>query len=157
MGPWCVARARAVLQSRGLEAPVYTGAIEATDVPGVFDVFIFSWFCYSLIPQSATRIDMLRKLRDHVTSGGRILISYEPATSAPRRLPIRLARLAAWLSGSDWRLEDGDVVRLSSSSGHIEHYEHRFTPDGLEDEARAAGLKVAFHEGAEVSRAVLTN
>jgi SAM-dependent methyltransferase len=154
LGPWCTARARAVLQCRGLEAPVHTGAIETTDVPGMFDVFIFSWFCYSYIPQSAVRVDVLRKLRRHLVPGGRILITYEPARTA-RRLPIRLARLVGRLCRSDWRMEYGDVVRLGDPGRYFEHYEHQFTSEGLEEEARAAGLTVAFHEGGEIGRAVL--
>jgi SAM-dependent methyltransferase len=155
VGPGCTGRARALLQSRGLEASVYTGAIETTTVPGTFDAFIFSWFCYSYIPQSVTRIDVLRKLRDHLTPGGRVLITYEPATTPPRRWPIRLARLVGWLTRSDWRLEYGDVVRLGDPGRYFEHYEHRFTPSNLEDEARAAGLSVKLHETGEVGRAVL--
>jgi SAM-dependent methyltransferase len=156
VGPWCTARARAVLEARGLPTPVHTGAIETADVPGPFDVFLFSWFSYSYIPQSAARIDVLRKLRDHLIPGGRVLITYEPARTAPRRWPIRLARLVGRLSRSDWRLEYGDVVRLGDPGRYFEHYEHRFTPDGLADEVRAAGLTVAFHEGGEIGRAVLS-
>jgi SAM-dependent methyltransferase len=156
VGPWCTARARAVLEARGLAAPVHTGTIETADVPGPFDVFIFSWFCYSYIPQAAVRIDVLRKLRDHLLPGGRILISYEPARTAPRRWTIRLARLFSRLSRSDWRLEYGDVVRLGEPGRYFEHYEHRFTPESLADEVRAAGLTVAFHEGGEIGRAVLS-
>lgn len=156
VGPWCTARASAILKARHLEAPVYTGAIETTDVPGTFDAFIFSWVCYSYLPRAASRIDVLRKLRNHLTSSGRILLSYEPAPTAPRRLPIRLARLVGRLSRSDWRLEYGDVVRLGGPGQYFEHYEHRFTPDDLEGEARAAGLTMAFHEGGQVGRAVLS-
>jgi SAM-dependent methyltransferase len=156
VGPWCTARARAVLEARGLSTAVHTGAIETADVPGPFDVLPFSWFSYSYIPQSAARIDVLRKLRDHLIPGGRVLITYEPARTAPRRWPIRLARLVGRLSRSDWRLEYGDVVRLGDPGRYFEHYEHRFTPDGLADEVRAAGLTVAFHEAGEIGRAVLS-
>ncbi len=156
VGPWCTARARAVLKARHLDTPVYTGAIETTDVPGTFDVFIFSWFCYSYIPHSETRTAVLRKLRGQLASGGRILVTYEPVRTPSRRLPIRLARLVGRLSGSDWRPEYGDVVRLGDPGRYFEHFEHRFTPDGLEEEAQVAGLTVAFHEGGEAGRAVLT-
>jgi hypothetical protein len=156
VGPWCTARARAVLEARGLPTPVYTGAVETADIPGPFDVVIFSWFSYSYIPQSAARIGALRALRDHLIPGGRILITYEPVRSPVRRWPIRLARLVGWLSRSDWRLEYGDVVRLGDPGRYFEHYEHRFTPEGLVDEVRAAGLTVAFHEGGEIGRAVLS-
>ncbi len=153
VAPGCTATAGRFLQNRGFHTPVYTGAIETFDLPRRFDAFIFSWFCYSYIPQSETRIRVLRKLRDHLNPGGRILVSYNPGKRAPRRLPIRLTQLVAWLSRSDWRPEYGDHVSIQGR--HILHYEHQFTREELEGEARAAGWSVAFHETAEESRAVL--
>jgi SAM-dependent methyltransferase len=155
-GPWCTARARAVLEARGLATAVHTGAIETADIPGSFDVFVFSWFCYSYIPQSAARIGALRKLRHHLTPGGRILISYDPARTPSRRWPIRLARAVGRLSRSDWRMEYGDVVRLGEPGRYFEHYEHRFTSESLAEEVRAAGLEVALHEGGDIGRVVLS-
>jgi SAM-dependent methyltransferase len=149
------ATARAQLQQRGWDAPLYTGAIEATAVPGQFDAVIFSWFCYSYIPQSATRIHALRELGDHLDPGGRILVTYVPAEGSPRRLPIGLARLAARVSRSDWRPEYGDTIHLADRGRYFQHYEHQFTREALEEEARAAGLTVVFHERGEVGTAVL--
>jgi len=78
-------KARSMLAKAGLNARVTVGSIEDTSlVSKPFDVYIFSWFCYSYIPQAAARIDVLRKLRDHLLPGGRVLISYEPARTAPR-------------------------------------------------------------------------
>lgn len=90
VGPQCTATARQVLQKRGLDTPLYTGAVETTELPGRFDAFIFSWFCYSYIPKSETRIHVLRKLREHLNPGFRILVTYTPAKTLPRRLPIQL-------------------------------------------------------------------
>ncbi len=153
--PECTAIARLHLQRRGLTANIYTGPIETTSLPGRFDAFIFSWFCYGYIPQSRTRIRVLRKVKDHLNPGGRILISYVPATRGPRRFPVRVARIAARLCGSGWQLEHGDLVRLTSSM-HGLHYEHLFRPQELEEEAQAADLSVVFHKGGSESRAVLT-
>lgn len=153
VGPQCTAAADQLLRKRGFEAPVYTGAIETIALPGRFDAFIFSWFCYSYIPRSETRIRVLRKLRDHLNPGGRILISYNPGKMAPRRLPIRLTQLVARLCRSDWRPEYGD--HLSIQGCHILHYEHQFTSETLEGEARAAGLSVPFHERADHGTALL--
>ena len=153
VAPRCTAIARQVIQKRGLEPPLYTGGIETIELPGRFDAFIFSWFCYSYIPQSETRIRVLGKLRDCLNPGGRILISYNPGKTAPRRLPIRLAQLVAWLCHSNWRPEYGD--HLSILGRRTLHYEHQFTRETLEGEARAAGLSIAFHETAEESKAVL--
>jgi SAM-dependent methyltransferase len=153
--PQCTAAAGQLLQRRGLKAPVYTGAVETIALPGRFDAFIFSWFCYSYIPQSETRIGVLRKLRDCLNPGGRILVTYAPAKTLPRRLPIQLTQLVASLSGSDWRPEYGDFVQVANRGRYFGHYEHQFTREGFEKEARAAGMTVAFHEGADQGTAGL--
>ena len=156
VSPRCTAAAREWLHKRGWSVPVHTGAIETFAVPGHFDAFILSWFCYSYIPGSAARIQLLRKLRDHLNPGGRILATYAPASPLPRRLPIRLTQLVAWLSRSDWHPEYGDIIRVANPGRYFEHYEHRFTRDTLEEEARAAGLAIAFHGQGDVGRALLT-
>lgn len=155
VGPQCTATARQVLNKRGLEAPVYTGAIETIELTGRFDAFVFSWFCYSYIPQSETRIHVLRRLKEHLNPGGRILVTYVPAKTLPRRLPIRLARLVAWLSRSDWRPERGDVVHVADRGRYFIHYQHEFTREQLQGEARAASLRVVFDDPTEEGKAVL--
>jgi len=35
-----------------------------------YDVFIFSWYCYSYIPDRATRISALRAASRHLAPGG---------------------------------------------------------------------------------------
>ncbi len=154
--PGCTATARQLLRERGFEVPLYTGAIEAVELPGKFDAFVFSWFCYSYIPQSETRIHVLRKLRDRLKPDGRILVTYAPAKTLPRRLPIRLTQLVAWATRSDWRPEYGDVFQVAGRGRYVVHYERKFTREALEGEARAAGLTVPFHESEEAGTAVLT-
>lgn len=151
----CVALTRERLAARGLDATLYTGRIETLTLPQRFDVFIFSWFCYGYIPQRRTRMDILRKAKEHLLPGGRILITYIPRDPPPRRLPVRLARLAARLTGSDWRPEDGDLVYARHDVPFV-HFEHRFLPGEIETEARDAGLRVAFHDAAGDGNLVLT-
>ncbi len=140
--PESIEALRGALIARRMATDLYTGSIESVSLPKRYDAFIFSWFCYSFIPQSANRIAVLRKLRALLNPAGRILISY-PRSEALPRTPIRLARLTAILSRSDWRPEYGDSVSLAPGAVF---YEHRFPPGALEQEARAAGLTVAFHE-----------
>lgn len=141
----CADMARARLAARGLAAPVATADIATAALTGRYDVVIFSWLCYSYIPQRARRIAVLRKLVPHLVPEGRVLISYVLAQAPPRRAPWRLARLAAQLSRTDWRPEYGDVFIARPDTGCI-HFEHQFAPAEIEAEARDAGLTVTLHE-----------
>jgi len=155
VAPGAIVLARQMLERQGLSADLSTGSIESVALTGTFDVFVFSWFCYGYIPQTATRIEVLRKVKAHLKPGGRILICYNPAERPPRELPIGLARFAARLTRSDWRPELGDVVGAVSGDRQAVHYEHQFWEGELENEARAAGLAVLHHERGEVGTAVL--
>jgi SAM-dependent methyltransferase len=141
----CADLARERVARRGLAAPVYTADITTAALPGRFDAVIFSWLCYSYIPGRARRTATLRRVRDHLAGDGRVLISYVLAQPPPRRLPWRLARLASWLSRADWRPEYGDVF-IARPDTRCVHFEHQFRPAEIEEEARAAGFAVAFHE-----------
>jgi len=148
--------AREMLVRERLTAELYAGSIETAPVPGSFDAFIFSWYCYAYIPQAGTRIAVLRKLKAHLNPGGRILISYLPVFDPPRRLPIRVAQLVARLTGSGWHPEFGDVLGPASGDPGAIHYEHHFTKAEFEGEARAAGLTILFHQVTDDGTAVLT-
>ncbi len=155
VGPRAVALAHRMLEKEGLSAELYTGPIEAIALLGNYDVFTFSWFCYAYIPQADTRIGVLCKVKAHLNPGGRVLISYVPAERPPRSLAIRLTRFAARLTRSDWHPERGDVIGRAAGDRQAIHYEHQFLEGELENEARAAGLTVVFHERREVGTAVL--
>lgn len=143
--PPSVTLARHHLRGRARSADLIEGAIEDTDLPGTFDVVIFSFYCYSYIPGTARRIGALRKVRDHLNAGGRIVISYRDLRAPFRNRAIWLTRAAARVTKSDWRPEAHDVLtRLSGQNGLL-HFEHRFTPEELEHEAREAGLDVTYH------------
>jgi len=156
--PACTDVARRNLETQGLRAELHTGDIETIPLPRTYDVFIFSWFCYSYIPQADSRIHVLRKVVAHLNPEGRILLSYVPRDPARRHLPVHVARLMARLSGSDWQPEYGDLIATSTRAdvrGLITHYVHEFLPQELEDEARAAGLAVIFHQRGNEGLAVL--
>jgi SAM-dependent methyltransferase len=143
--PACAEAARARVARQGLSAEVLAADITACCPPGPFDVVIFSWLCYSYIPLRARRLAVLRRVRQRLSPGGRVLISYALASPPPRRLPWRLARLTAQLSRSDWRPEYGDTFLARHDTGRI-HFEHRFGPAEIEAEAGEAGFVVTFHE-----------
>jgi len=131
---------REIMKKAGVEARIRIGGIETVDLDGKFDLFIFSWYCYSYIAHRPTRVAALRSARAHLAPGGRIILSYIVGEPIPKRLPITLAALAARVSGAGWTPEKNDVV--SFEPGGL-HFEHHFAPGEIEDEAREAGLKVA--------------
>jgi SAM-dependent methyltransferase len=152
VAPRAAAAARAMLRRQGFDAPVTIGAIESVALDKPFDVGIFSWFCYSYIPQRAARLAALRAVAARLKPGGRIFMSYVPCEHPPRRLPLALARLAARLARADWRPEPYDEIYFDA--GRL-HFEHQFRPEEFEDEARAAGLRMVFHHTNDAGRAVL--
>jgi len=131
---------REIMKKAGVEARIRIGGIETVDLDGKFDLFIFSWYCYSYIAHRPTRVAALRSARAHLAPGGRIILSYIVGEPIPKRLPITLAALAARVSRAGWTPEKNDVV--SFEPGGL-HFEHHFAPGEIEDEAHEAGLKVA--------------
>lgn len=154
--PGCISAAADRLAKRGLTARLRTGWIEDVALDDVYDAIVFSWDCYGLIPHAATRIAVLRAVRDHVAPGGRVLLSYVAAGRPPRPLLIRTARLMSWLSRSDWRPEMGDVVVPTDAAPDGAHYEHHFRPEEVEREVAAGGYRVIFHERTANGLGVLT-
>ena len=147
--------ARGALERERLSAALYTGSIEHFAPPGGFDVVIFSWFCYGYIPETTARVNALHNVKARLKPGGRILVSYIPADPAPRPLAIKLTRLTARLTRSDWQPAVGDVIGpMTADPGSI-RYEHQFTDGELEKEARVAGLTIVVHERSDVGKAVL--
>jgi SAM-dependent methyltransferase len=137
-----IATSRRHLEVRGLSADIIEGFFEDVALPHRFDVIIFSGCCYNFIPESRRRIAALRKAGDHLTAHGRILVNYM-TEQAGHPMLIRLARMSAKITGSDWRPEPGDIVLPVDPARPLFHYEHPFKPGELESEAAAAGLRTA--------------
>lgn len=144
--PELLAIAREHLDACGLSATLIAGAIGGNSVlPGRFDAIIFSDNMYSVLPLSAKRVAALTQAREHLTPGGRVIVSYFGATEVLPQRAHRIARLAAWLTRSDLRLERSDVVRTRGPRERQLHYHHVFTAPEIEAEAQLAGLRVVFH------------
>jgi SAM-dependent methyltransferase len=152
----CIEQARTRLAKRGMAAPLHVAWLEdAAPPPGPFGAVVLSWFCYGYIPGAAARVRTLRALAERLTPDGRILVSYLTAGKPPRPVLIRLARLVARLSGSDWRPEDGDSIVLTDRRPDGACFEHFFRPGEVEAEGRAAGLRLLHDEPSPYGRAVL--
>ena len=131
---------RAIMDNAGVQARIRIGGIETVELHATFDLFIFSWYCYSYIPHRATRVAALRSVRAHLAPGGRVILSYITGEPVAKRLPFTVAAAAARLTGAGWTPERNDV--LGFEPGGL-HFEHHFAPGEVESEAAAAGLKVA--------------
>jgi SAM-dependent methyltransferase len=145
------------LDARGISATLVEGAIEdGVELPGLFDVVIFSDQMYTVIPGSGRRVLALEHARRRLKPGGRIVVTYYATETAERQRGVRLARLASVIMRSDWRLEQHDVVEAHGPKGKVLHYHHLFTRNEFETEVRAAGLRVVYHrEPADPPTAVL--
>ena len=141
-----VAIAREACSRRGIVATLVCGYFEDAVLPGPFDVIVFSYLCYGLIPEARRRIDVLRKAKGELAPGGRILISCVWNAERRRSRLFALVQLGARLRRSDWHPEEGDVIDPMSSRQPRFHYEHIFVPGELEAEAAAAGLRVLYQD-----------
>jgi len=141
--------ARRMLAERGLRAALIQGFFEDASLVGAFDAVIFSYYCYAVIPESRTRVAMLRKAAGVLKSGGHIVLSVSSNSPRANRILVRVGQLSSALFGSDWRLEPGDLVWTNRDSHPSYSYTHAFTPDEIEREARAAGLAVVSQRQTE--------
>lgn len=137
-------QARRVLDRLGLHATLHQAGIETAALRRRYDVVVFSAYAYAYIPESRARVAALQNARSALGPGGRIIVPYLPRAGR-RALPIRLTRLVARLTRSDWTPEPGDKVWVSRSGDLSVQFDHAFEPSEVEAEARAAGLRIVAH------------
>jgi SAM-dependent methyltransferase len=137
-----VGLAREALARRGLTARVIDSFIEAAELDARYDVVVLSGGTYSYVQGSARRVAMLGRLANHLSPGGRFVLTYGSAT--PR------SPLAAWLTGAvaraaraGWRPERGDSFTHSYLVPRCLKYEHLFAPGEVARECAGAGLRVS--------------
>lgn len=141
--------ARRMLDERGLTANLIEGFFEETPILGTFDVVIFSYYSYSAIPESRRRVAALQAAAAQLNPGGHIVISVASNTPRPHPALVQLARLAASMCRSDWRLEPGDLVWSNRQHGPSYSYTHAFDTGEIEREAAAAKLAIVFQRNTE--------
>ena len=138
-----VALARAMCATAGVEADFHVGWIETTPITEKYDVFIFSWYCYSYICDRATRIAALRAASKRLSPGGRIILSYTVTEPVTRYLPRGAAARLGRLTGTDWSPLPTDIIMFEHGGLH---FEHQFLPGEIEYEVASAGLCIAAHQ-----------
>lgn len=131
------------LERAELTATIRASSIVEFESPDRFDIVIFSWLAYILIPTRAMRLAALRRAAEALLPGGRILVSYKPGRGSPHlgRISRTVARLLGGLP-----CEDFEEFQFSGTASEPRVYHSRFyTPAEIEAEAEAAGLGVVFH------------
>lgn len=147
-----VTTARDALAHMQIAAIVIEGFFEEVEVPGRFDVIIFTHRAYGLIPGREFRVNALRKAAGLLHERGRIIVSYLSGRGMHPML-VAAARVGAFVSGSDLRVERGDD--LHRSVGGLFTFEHQFTKDEFAREAAEAELSIAAAWPGDCASAVL--
>lgn len=139
--PELVTLSRENLRKRKLAAVVLSAPVQEARLEGQFDVMVFSPGIYSCVPGSAQRVATLRRLRNHLVPGGRMLVSY-CAFVRQSRFSRWVTRAGTLVGRADWRPERGDVFSRDHAARRVLRFEHLFSPGDVRRECEAAGLHV---------------
>ncbi len=149
ISPRAIQNAKAYLAEAGITADLYCADIVDFTFPReCYDAFLFSWYTYSYIPHADRRVRALQSLRFRLTPPGTVILSFVPRV----RERLEMGRIAHWIGRvtlNPHPPSDGDVF------GNRLSYEHRFTRQEIEQEARAAGFDVVDYEDRRMAVAAL--
>ena len=139
--------ARHHLARRRSAATIQQGLVQTAELGGRYDAVIFSNGCYSFLPGSAERISALRRVAQHLSPRGRIIVTYYPHPPRPQSEAGRwLTRAAARLSSADWMPERGDTFSRDGALRDLIRFHHAFAPDEFAAECEQAGLRTIVKE-----------
>lgn len=134
---------------RGLTVGIIQASIVEARLPGeAFDVVLFSWFCFSYLHGAAERRASLANSESALRPGGRILLSYpfrgDSRPEAPRA-PWVVRVVSRLLGGMESEPGDDFIVSGTTLRPSV-FFSHPFLPRDIEDEVKALGFSVAFHD-----------
>jgi len=139
--PELVEQARRHLARHGVTATIHEGFVETLNLGDTYDVVVLAGNCYSLLLSAATRIATLARVKAHLASQGRIVITYSGALRRPP-FSIHVTRIIGRMAGADWRPEHGDSFTRDYLTDRLLRYEHLFAPGEVARECAEAGLRV---------------
>lgn len=141
LAPGLAAAARRYTAKAGVDAAIHCADMATFSFhPGPYEAFVFSFLSYGYIAGSVRRVALLRRLRAQLSPGGCILLSCLTSGAPFDTRVRRLAGAIARITRNPAPPEAGD--RLQG-----DYFDHIFTREALEREARQAGL--ALQEIAE--------
>jgi SAM-dependent methyltransferase len=128
-------------------AKIIHGYFEDVSLEHQFDVISFSDYCYSLIPDSRHRVEVLRKAVRHLATGGRMLFSLSMMRTKGEPRGIQMGRALGRWCRSGWRLEKGDQFTSIYQNGKMFwNFTHVFTLGEFEAELSRAGLQIVYRD-----------
>jgi SAM-dependent methyltransferase len=139
------AMSRKLAERHGVTIPVYDGRIQTAELNGSFDEVIFSLGCYSYLQGRGARVAALRRVHEHLSPGGHVLLSYHPCEGGSA-MARWLTHLSARLSRAGWTPEPGDVFSRDFLAPRVLRYQHEFEPRELVQEYAAAGFQIVADE-----------
>jgi SAM-dependent methyltransferase len=143
--PDLIDSARRHLARRGLTATLVASPVETAALPDIYDVVVFSAFVYGYLPGAASRLATLARLKGHMSPGGRLVASYADGAGASRA-GLWLARVAGWMTRSDWRAEAEDTFAPGPAHHRLPFYERRMSADAVRRELAQAGFHLIRDE-----------
>ena len=134
---------RGRLQQAELSAIVEPSSIVDFESNERFEVVVFSWLAYILIPLRELRLTALRRAARVLSPEGVVLISYKPGAGS-RRLG-QLSRAVARLLGGTPPEDLEDFTFSGSATKALVYHSRFYLAEEIEGEARDAGLCVLQH------------
>jgi hypothetical protein len=117
--------------------------IETAELLDTYEVVLFAACVYNCMPESQSRIATLRRLKAHLPPGGRLIASYVDETPGSSLRPW-LARIAGWLTSSDWTVEPEDT--FARGPLRLPLYERCLSPESVREELASAGFQLVRDE-----------
>jgi hypothetical protein len=146
--PELAAFANGLMQAENLSAKIdLVPRDECLDNNFVYDGLIVGWGAYMLIQGSQKRIAFLQKLRNKVSPGSPVLVSFFHRTEGAHRFKVS----AAVGNGLRWVLRRS---RIEVGDSLAPNYVHFFTQEELHAELRKAGFELVFYDTKEYGHAV---
>lgn len=147
--PSLVAYSQQLLQSQAIQAQVMLA--QPDQVPessAIYDGLILGWGAYIHITGRDNRIQFLTQFRQHVKTGGPLLLSFwvRPRDGKQMRWTFKVARFLRRIRGSKEPIEMGDTL-----NGTFDHYS---TEDEIRAELAAAGFELVFFADSPYGHAV---
>lgn len=145
IAPQAVAKARERVAAAGHESTLLVAALEDEPaLPRDYDLVLFSWFCFSYVPDRRYRRRALAAAVRALRPGGHVMLSYIPQRTRGTGRAARAAGFAARLVGSGWQPEPGDELMMPGPG--IASFQRLFNPEEVIAELGQAGLSVLRHE-----------